>query len=108
MSKRPSNSKMSAGFGGDLSRKSRSSKGAFSAKRGRENLPNNPKSLLSSTASGLLKGVAACTAVALAPGAAFSLPNGLQVRGGKLTVTDNNGSSLVINQGSNRAAGDWN
>ena len=37
----------------------------------------------------------------------MALPAGLQVRGGELTISQPDGTSLIINQGSKRAAGDW-
>ena len=47
-------------------------------------------------------------AILLAPNAVLALPNGLSVKGGRLSVTQPDGSTLIINQGSDRAVGDWN
>ena len=59
------------------------------------------------TAANVVSGLAAIAAAMLTPGAAMALPAGLEVRGGELTISQPDGSSLIINQGSSRAAGDW-
>jgi filamentous hemagglutinin family protein len=45
--------------------------------------------------------------ILLTPGAALALPEGLVVQGGSISVSQPDGSSLLIQQGTNRAAGDW-
>ena len=60
-----------------------------------------------SAAANVVSSMAAIAAAMLTPGAAMALPAGLQVRGGELTISQPDGTSLIINQGSKRAAGDW-
>ncbi|MEY2643886.1 MAG: hypothetical protein RLZZ611_535, partial [Cyanobacteriota bacterium] len=43
----------------------------------------------------------------LTPGAALALPEGLEVRGGSISVNQPDATTLVIQQGTQRAAGDW-
>ncbi|MFZ9462914.1 MAG: filamentous hemagglutinin N-terminal domain-containing protein, partial [Vulcanococcus sp.] len=45
--------------------------------------------------------------ILLTPGAALALPEGLVVQGGSISVSQPDGSSLLIQQGTDRAAGDW-
>ncbi|MFM7676410.1 MAG: filamentous hemagglutinin N-terminal domain-containing protein, partial [Synechococcus sp.] len=45
--------------------------------------------------------------VSLVPGEAWALPEGLVVRGGSIGVTQPDASTLLIRQGTDRAAGDW-
>jgi len=42
----------------------------------------------------------------LTPGAALALPEGLEVRGGSISVNQPDATTLVIQQGTQRAAGD--
>ena len=51
--------------------------------------------------------LSAAAAMLLMPGVAMALPQGLQIRGGELNISQPDGSTLIINQGTNRAAGDW-
>ena len=51
--------------------------------------------------------LSAAAAVLLMPGVVMALPQGLQIRGGELNISQPDGSTLIINQGTNRAAGDW-
>ena len=67
----------------------------------------SPSWLPPNAAANVVSGVAAIAAAVLAPGAAMALPAGLEVRGGELTINQPDGTSLIINQGSKRAAGDW-
>lgn len=46
-------------------------------------------------------------AVGMVPGRALALPEGLVVQGGVIGVTQPDASTLLIQQGSDRAAGDW-
>ena len=46
--------------------------------------------------------------VSLVPSSALALPAGLVVQGGSIAISQPDGSTLVIQQGSDRAAGDWN
>ena len=50
--------------------------------------------------------LSAAAAMLLMPGVAMA-PQGLQIRGGELNISQPDGSTLIINQGTNRAAGDW-
>ena len=51
--------------------------------------------------------LSAAAAALLMPNAAMALPQGMQVRGGELNITQPDGSTLIINQGTNRAVGEW-
>ena len=102
MTKRPSNTKSSNGFGDRNS--------ASSRKRGKSlgfGKSNRIKDASPSRVLSFSKGAAAAAAFLMAPTAALALPNGLQVRGGKLTVSQPDGTSIIINQSTDRAAGDW-
>jgi len=51
---------------------------------------------------------AAAAALFLSPAGVFALPQGLEVQRGVLSVNQSSENSLTINQGSNRAVGNWN
>ena len=101
MSKRTSKSPAANGFGGERSRSSSSD--VVGNSNGGLKWPKIP--LLSTT--GISKSLVAAAAALFAPAASFALPNGLEVTGGKLTISQPDGSTLVINQGTSRATGDW-
>ena len=103
MASRRKISKGGTGFGGKTSLPSSRTKGKL-PDFARKVASLSPASVAVNT---FVSGLAAMAAAVLAPGLSFALPTGLEVRGGRLSVSNPDGSTLVIDQGTSRAVGDW-